>query len=71
MGGPLPGQTRERGQAPERRTRFANRTLCAALVESARGAVRKRDCYLAAQYRRLSSAAGTGRPWSRWPTASW
>src|SRR5262249_17031422 len=40
------------------RTRFANRTLRAALVESARGAVRTRDCYLAAQYRRLVKRRG-------------
>jgi hypothetical protein len=40
------------------RTRFANRSLRQALVESARGAVRKRDCYLAAQYRRLVKCRG-------------
>ena len=40
------------------RTRVANRTLRAALVESARGAIRKRDCYLAAQYRRLVNRRG-------------
>ena len=40
------------------RTRVANRTLRAALVESARGAIRKRDCYLAAQYRRLTKRRG-------------
>jgi transposase len=34
------------------------RSLRQALVESARGAVRKRDCYLAAQYRRLVKRRG-------------
>ena len=40
------------------RTRFANRILRQALVESARGAVFKRDFYLAAQYRRLVKRRG-------------
>ena len=58
MGGPLPGQPRECGQAPEWPHPRANRTLRAALVESARGAVCKRDRYLAAQYRRLVKRRG-------------
>jgi transposase len=55
---PLPGQPRECRQALSGRTRFANRSLRQALVESARGAVRKRDSYLAAQYRRLVKRRG-------------
>jgi transposase len=51
--GLCPGNHESAGKRLSGRTRFANRTLRAALVESARGAVRKRDCYLAAQYRRL------------------
>jgi hypothetical protein len=37
---------------------FANRSLRQALVESARGAIRTRDSYLAAQYRRLVKRRG-------------
>jgi transposase len=55
---PLPGNHESAGKRLSGRTRFANRTLRAALVESARGAVRKRDCYLAAQYRRLVKRRG-------------
>src|SRR5262245_41626738 len=61
---PRPGPASARGNhesAGKRlsgRTRFANRVLRQALVESARGAVFKRDCYLAAQYRRLVKRRG-------------
>src|SRR5262249_9729969 len=59
VGRPLPAQPRERRQAPESGcTRLANRTLRAALVEGARGAVRTRNGYLAAQYRRLVKRRG-------------
>jgi transposase len=40
------------------RTRFANRSLRQALVESARGAIRTRNSYLAAHYRRLVKRRG-------------
>jgi transposase len=51
--GLCPGTNESAGKRLSGRTRQANRTLRAALVESARAAVCKRDCYLAAQYRRL------------------
>jgi transposase len=56
--GLCPGNHESAGKRLSGRTRFANRTLRAALVESARGAIRKRDCYLAAQYRRLVKRRG-------------
>ena len=56
--GLCPGNHESAGKRLSGRTRFANRMLRAALVESARGAVRKRDCYLAAQYRRLVKRRG-------------
>src|SRR5262245_18951613 len=61
---PRPGPASARGNhesAGKRltgRTRFANRVLRQALVESTRGAVCKCDCYLAAQYRRLVKRRG-------------
>jgi transposase len=56
--GLCPGNHESAGKRLSGRTRFANRTLRAALVESARGAVRKRNSYLAAQYRRLVKRRG-------------
>lgn len=56
--GLCPGNHESAGKRVSGRTRFANRSLRQALVESARGAVRKRDCYLAAQYRRLVKRRG-------------
>ena len=56
--GLCPGNNESAGKRLSGRTRFANRTLHAALVESARGAIRTRDCYLAAQYRRLVKRRG-------------
>ncbi len=56
--GLCPGNHESAGKRLSGRTRFANRTLRAALVESARGAVRTRDCYLAPQYRRLAKRRG-------------
>jgi transposase len=58
------GRAPRRGKRLSGRTSFANRflrqnrLLRQALVESARGAVRTRDCYLAAQYRRLVKRRG-------------
>src|SRR5262249_23241497 len=68
----LPGQGLPRvpASALSGPTRSANRSLRQALVESARGAVGERDCYLAAHYRGSSSGAATRRPSSPWPTAS-
>ena len=56
--GLCPGTNASAGKRLSGRTRQANRTLRAALVESARAAVCKRDCYLAAQYRRLVERRG-------------
>ena len=56
--GLCPGTNESAGKRLSGRTRQANRTLRAALVESARAAVCKRDCYLAAQYRRLVKRRG-------------
>jgi transposase len=56
--GLCPGTNESAGKRRNGRTRRANRTLRAALVESARAAVCKRDCYLAAQYRRLVKRRG-------------
>jgi transposase len=53
-----PGNRESAGKRLSGRTRFANRVLRQALVESARGAVCKRDCCLAAQYRRLVKRRG-------------
>jgi transposase len=56
--GLCPGNHESAGKRLSGRTRFANRSLRQALVESARGAVRRRDSYLAAQYRRLVKRRG-------------
>jgi transposase len=56
--GLCPGNHESAGKRLSGRTRFANRSLRQALVESARGAVHKRDSYLAAQYRRLVKRRG-------------
>jgi len=53
-----PGNHESAGKRLSGRTRFANRILRQALVESARGAVFKHDSYLAAQYRRLVKRRG-------------
>jgi transposase len=56
--GRCPGNHASAGKRLSGRTRVANRILRQALVESARGAVFKRDSYLAAQYRRLVKRRG-------------
>jgi hypothetical protein len=56
--GLCPGNHESAGKRLSGRTRFANRVLRQALVESARGGVFKRDSYLAAQYRRLIKRRG-------------
>jgi len=65
-----PGNNESAGKRLSGRTRHANRTLRQALVESARGAVLKRNSYLAAQYRRLVEAKGSAAPGSCAPPAS-
>jgi transposase len=56
--GVSPGNHESAGKRRPVRTTKGNRWLRATLVECARGAVRKRDCYLAAQYRRLARRRG-------------
>jgi hypothetical protein len=60
--GLCPGHHESAGKRLSGRTRFANRVLRQALIESARGAVLKRDCDLAAQYRRLVKRRRDGAP---------
>jgi transposase len=59
--GICPGNHESAGKRRTVRTTKGNRWLRATLVECARGAVRKRDCYLAAQYRRLAKRRGDKR----------
>jgi transposase len=56
--GPCPGNNESAGKRLSGRTRLADRTLRAALVESTWAAVRTRDCYLGAQYRRFVKRRG-------------
>jgi transposase len=56
--GICPGNHESAGKRRHARTPKGNRWLRSTLVECARGAVRKRDCYLAAQYRRLAKRRG-------------
>jgi hypothetical protein len=56
-----PGNHESAGKRRAVRTTKGNRWLRATLVESARGAVRKRDCYLASQSRRLAKRRGDKR----------
>src|SRR5262249_58893347 len=68
--GLCPGNHEGAGKRLSGRTRFANRVLRHALVESARGAVFTRHSYLAAQYRRVVKRRGHKKASSPWPTAS-
>jgi transposase len=56
--GICPGNHQSAGKRRQARTTKGNRWLRSTLVECARGAVRKRDSYLAAQYRRLAKRRG-------------
>lgn len=56
--GICPGNHQSAGKRRHARTPKGNRWLRSTLVECARGAVRKRDSYLAAQYRRLAKRRG-------------
>lgn len=56
--GICPGNHESAGKRRHARTPKGNRWLRSTLVECARGAVRKRDSYLAAQYRRLAKRRG-------------
>jgi transposase len=56
--GICPGNHESAGKRRQTRTTKGNQWLRATLVECARGAVRKRDCYFAAQYQRLAKRRG-------------
>jgi transposase len=53
-----PGNHESAGKRKSGRTRKGNRWLRATLIECARGAVRARDSYLAAQYHRVARRRG-------------
>mgnify|MGYP005755480437 CR=1 FL=1 len=57
--GMAPGQNESAGKKKTARTRDGNKYLRSALVEAASAAIRKKDCYLAAKYRRLKRRRGT------------
>jgi len=56
--GICPGNNESAGKRKSGKTRKGNRWLRATLVECARGAVRARDSYLAAQYHRIARRRG-------------
>jgi transposase len=56
--GICPGNNESAGKRKSGKTRKGNRWLRATLVESARGAVRARGSYLAAQYHRIARRRG-------------
>ena len=56
--GMCPGQDESAGKRRSGKTRKGNRALRAALIEAAYAATRKKDSYLAAQYRRLAARRG-------------
>jgi transposase len=57
--GLCPGQNESAGKRRSGKTRKGNRSLRSALVESVHGAVRKKNSYFGAQYRRLAARRGT------------
>ena len=59
--GLCPGQNESAGKRKSGRTRKGNRALRCALVEAAHGAVRKKDSYYGAQYRRIAVRRGKKR----------
>jgi transposase len=69
--GVAPGNNESAGKRRTGRTRKGNPWLRLALVQAARGALRKKQTYLAAQYRRIAARWGPNAPCSRWPTRSW
>jgi transposase len=56
--GLCPGQNESAGKRKSGKTRKGNRALRTALVEAAHGAVRKRDSYFGAQFRRIAPRRG-------------
>lgn len=59
--GICPGNNESAGKRYSGQTRKANKWLRQALMEAAHGAVRTKDCYLSAQYRRLAGRRGKKR----------
>ena len=59
--GLCPGQNESAGKRKSGKTRKGNRALRSALVEAAHGAVRKKDSYYGAQYRRIAVRRGKKR----------
>jgi transposase len=59
--GICPGNNESAGKRYSGQTRKANKWLRQALMEAAHGAVRTKDCYLSAQYRRLAARRGKKR----------
>jgi transposase len=53
-----PGQNESAGKRKCAKTRKGNRALRAELVEAAHGAIRKKESYFGAQYRRIASRRG-------------
>jgi len=56
--GLCPGQNQSAGKRKSGKTRKGNRALRCALIEAAHGAVRKKDSYFGAQYRRIAARRG-------------
>jgi hypothetical protein len=59
--GVAPGNNESAGKQRSGKTRKGNRALRCALVEAARAAVKRKGCYLQAQYRRLYSRRGDAK----------
>jgi len=59
--GLCPGQNESAGKRRSGRTRKGSAALREALTEAARAAARTRQCYLAAQYRRIAARRGANR----------
>ena len=56
-----PGQNESAGKRKSGKTRKGNRALRCALVEATHGALRKKDSYYGAQYRRIAARRGKKR----------
>lgn len=57
--GMAPGQNESAGKKKTARTRDGNKYLRSSLIESAKSAIRKKDCYLATKYYRLKQRRGS------------
>lgn len=69
--GLCPGNHESGGKRLSNRTRKGNRWLRRALTQSAWGASRKKDCYLAAFFYRHSAKQGYEKRLCHWHTAFW